>query len=376
MKIIIGGDVVPTENSKKYFAKKNFTDNIDPSFINMWHSADVRLFNLECPICGMKEALPIKKIGPNLSCDEKCMNGIEGLSPSLVCLANNHILDYGVPGLKNTVNVLNKGGISTTGLLDNIDAEPSIFFYSKDGLKVGIYNICETEFCAATHSNPGADPYRENYSCEVIARAKKECDFLIVVFHGGKEFYRYPSPDLQDKCRSFIRSGADYVTCQHSHCIGCEEEYLKGRILYGQGNFLFDSGNDEFWNSGLAVELNIENKGFSVEYIVLEKKSPTFVLSENEDIIKSFKNRSKKVYDREFIEKEYGKFADRKIDEYLDILSTHTFFDKVYRKIFGRYLRRRRKQRDYLNMLNSIRCEAHREALIRGLEDKADAGKS
>ena len=33
--------------------------------------------------------------------------------------------------------------------------------------------------------------------------------------------------------------GADVVLCQHSHCIGCYEQYEGAHILYGQGNFHF-----------------------------------------------------------------------------------------------------------------------------------------
>ena len=65
------------------------------------------------------------------------------------------------------------------------------------------------------------------------------------IINGGKEHYRYPSPDLQKICRKFIDKGADLVVCQHSHCIGCEEKYNHGTIVYGQWNFLFDRSNIE-----------------------------------------------------------------------------------------------------------------------------------
>lgn len=370
MKIIIGGDVVPTESSESFFKECDPIENIDEDFAKRWLEANVRVFNLECPLGDVKKMKPIKKSGPNLVCSERCINGIKSLKPSVVCLANNHICDYGVNGLKNTSRLLSEAGVQTIGILDNINSRPKVFYYSKDGIRVGIYNICETEFCNATYDDPGADPYRENCSCEMIRKIKDECDFLVVVYHGGKEFYRYPSPRLQDRCRAFVRAGADFVTCQHSHCIGCEEKYLKGRILYGQGNFLFDSGNDEFWNNGLAVELDVKKSGSSVDYIVLEKKSPTFVISKDTKILEDFQNRSKKVYDRHFVEEEYGRFADKKLNEYLDMLCPHTFLDRVYRKLFGRYPAKKKGQQYYLDTLNSVRCEAHREVLVRGLEDK------
>lgn len=61
-----------------------------------------------------------------------------------------------------------------------------------------------------------------------------------MLYHGGKEYYRYSSPNLQKTCRKMTEKGADLVLCQHSHCIGSYEEYNDSTILYGQGNFIFN----------------------------------------------------------------------------------------------------------------------------------------
>lgn len=370
MKIVIGGDVVPTEASRECFAKKDFLQLFDDFFRELWTGADLRLFNLECPVVDSNKAEPIAKSGPNLRCDEECINGIKSLNPDLICLANNHILDYGQIGLKRTLKLLAEAKIASTGIVEKKDGTPEVFYFSRDGIKVGVYNICETEYCNATNVSAGADAYEENYTCSVITGLKNKCDFLIVIFHAGKEFYRYPSPKLQNRCRAFVDAGADFVTCQHSHCIGCEERYGRGRILYGQGNFLFDSGNDEFWNYGLLVQLNVEKDNFSVEYILLEKSSPVAKIVVDNKIMDEFRVRSMKIKDREFVEMEYGRFANRLLDEYLKILYPRTFFERVYRKIRGKYPKRNLSEKYYLDVLNSIRCEAHSEALIRGLEDK------
>ena len=53
--------------------------------------------------------------------------------------------------------------------------------------------------------------------------------------------------------------GADAVICQHSHCVGCYEEYNGCCILYGQGNAHFVNPNFttvnvvDCWKDGLAV---------------------------------------------------------------------------------------------------------------------------
>lgn len=114
---------------------------------------------------------------------------------------------------------------------------------------------------------------------------KKQCDIAIVLYHGGKEHYRYPSPNLQRICRKIVDKGADLVICQHSHCIGCEEKWNSGVIVYGQGNFLFDNSNSEFWKTGLLVVLDFDKtmKQTSVSYVPIIKRDNVVRKALNED---------------------------------------------------------------------------------------------
>ena len=50
-------------------------------------------FNIEVPLIDKEE--PIPKCGPNLVTHIITINGIKALNPSLIALANNHILDQG-----------------------------------------------------------------------------------------------------------------------------------------------------------------------------------------------------------------------------------------------------------------------------------------
>ena len=77
-------------------------------------------------------------------------------------------------------------------------------------------------------------------SLDHIQNLKDQCDYVIVLYHGGKEHYRYPSPYLQRVARKMVEKGADLVVCQHSHCIGCYEKYKDSMIIYDQGNFIFE----------------------------------------------------------------------------------------------------------------------------------------
>mgnify|MGYP002235661412 CR=1 FL=1 len=106
---------------------------------------------------------------------------------------------------------------------------------SAGDIKIGFISFAEHEFTIASENTPGANPFNEEDAIRVIHSLKNECDYVVALYHGGIEHYRYPSPQLQHRCRRLVDSGADYVICQHSHCIGCYETYDNSTIVYGQG---------------------------------------------------------------------------------------------------------------------------------------------
>ena len=209
-----------------------------------------------------------------------------------------------------------------------------------------------------------------------VVKLKKECDYVIVLYHGGKEHYRYPSPNLQKICRKFIEKGANLVICQHSHCIGCKEDYQDGTIVYGQGNFIFDRNNKgEYWDTSLLIKLNDD---FSIEYIPLVKVDGGVRLAEGEnaqEIINNFDKRSKEITIDGFIEKKYSEFANKMIEGYLFSFCgmKRTFMFRVINKLTGyRYskwlLKKKINKKQLLALKNCIECEAHRELILKGLE--------
>lgn len=369
MKIFIAGDLVPTISNVEKFKKSNFIDELGEDFKNIWLDSDFRLFNLECPLG--ENLTPTEKSGPNLLASSITINGIRSLKPDLICLSNNHILDYGIDGLENTLNILSEEKISSIGIIDNSDEVAETYYIEKDNIKVGIYNVCENEFSVATKTSKGANSMRDLKAYKEIHDAKQQCDYLIVIYHGGKEFYRYPSPELKRVCENFVDFGADIVITQHSHCIGALEEYNNSKILYGQGNFIFDCKDDEYWNTSLIVELNIDINGITMNYIPIERYNNLIKISEDEEILKEFETRSSKLNDDEFLEENYKNFAMGKLNEYLHISNGVRFYNRILNRLFKRkYFIKRYDLKDCLAILNIIECEAHRELFIKGLKER------
>lgn len=350
--MIICGDFVPTESNLKDFKDGSIENIIESSIMDYIQNSDFRIFNLEAPLYDGYS--PIEKCGPNLSIATEAIYGIKKLNPSLICLANNHILDHGIKGLNSTIKCLEENGIKHFGTGKNIKNVAKTYILEKDDMKIGVYCCCEHEFSIADEENAGANPFDVFNSFDDVKDLKNNTNFVVVLYHGGREHYRYPSPLLQKTCRKFVDSGADAVICQHSHCIGSKEIYKNSTIVYGQGNFIFDYANHEEWQTSLILKLNFEkNDGVKVEKFPIQKdgykiKKPAE--SAIKDIIDNFNARSMQILDKSFVINEYKKEALKALEIYVN----------AFRLL------------NIKAMQNYIDCEAHREIFSFALDNISD----
>lgn len=369
--LIIGGDLVPTESNRKLFENNQIEELLGKELKEELEKVDFKIFNLEAPITVNNEEL--LKCGPNLKINPTTIKGIKGLSPSLLTLANNHIMDFKEQGLKDTLEILENNNINYVGIGNSLNDLKKFHILEKEGLKIGVYVCTEREFSIATSTMAGVNPLELIDNLEDIQDLKKECDYIIVLYHGGKEHYRYPSPMLKKICNKMVEYGADLIVCQHSHCIGSYEEYKGGTIIYGQGNFIFDRADNEYWNTSLLVKVEINEEKIDIEYLPIVKnknKIRKANLKEEKEIITSFEERSLKIKKYDFIEEEYRKFSEKYIWNYLYSISG---FPRILRGIDKKILDKRILRWIYkdkvVNILNFIEYEAHRELFIEGLKN-------
>lgn len=374
MRILIGADTVPTESNSSYFSSGQIDALLGRNLREVMDSADFRLVNLEVPFAS--EVHPIKKCGPNLSADPRAINGLKAMGINCVSMANNHILDQGPAGYCETVRVLDEACIDHFGAGSNLAEAKVPYRISAGDIKIGFVSFAEHEFTIASENTPGANPYNDEDAIRVIRSLKIECDYVVALYHGGIEHYRYPSPQLQHRCRRLVDNGADYVICQHSHCIGCYETYNNSTIVYGQGNFIFDAEEIECWQTSLLIELSFTKDATSIKYYPIRKNGPFVNLaqgSEGDSIIEAFESRSKEIVDdSRLVEENFIDYSRENLYWTLRsfIPGGNSIFFKVVNRITGRKLASKiLGERKLLNILNKVECEAHREVLIAGLKD-------
>ncbi len=359
--MIIGADLVPTESNYELFKNGEAKKLIGDEIYEKLNNAAFTIFNLEVPLTD--EQHPIAKCGPNLIAPTATIKGLKAINPHFFCLANNHILDQGTEGLVSTINVLKNAGIEYSGVGENIHEASKPFIKEICGRKIGIYCCAEHEFSIATETTPGVNPFDPLESFEHIEKLKQNSDYVIVLYHGGKECYRYPSPYLQKACRKLVDKGANLVITQHSHCVGCQETYRDATIVYGQGNFLFDKKHDEFWDEGLLVTLD---ENLQVGYVPLRDCN-----------LQAFFERSEQIKRPGFVKEEYSRFATKMYMQQTSLFRRkESFLFKVFNKLSGNRIRTRlayNTPKDNLYaQINLVECEAHRELLIEGLRNRTE----
>ena len=197
----------------------------------------------------------------------------------------------------------------------------------------------------------------------------------MVLYHGGKEYYEYPSPELQRRCHKMIEAGADFVICQHSHCVGTTEAYGSGHILYGQGNFILDryvKAYEVFFQTGLLVEICCDGKTFDWNLIPIKKNGNAVRMAnkkESFDILEGIRNREEEIKKDGFVEKQFKKYVDRigyryvyRISRFGYILSSidNRFFGG---KILNRDGKKSMGKHHRLALLNCLQCEVHNEVI-------------
>jgi poly-gamma-glutamate synthesis protein (capsule biosynthesis protein) len=364
--VLIGGDVCPIGRSSKYFINSEI-DIIFKDLLKEFDSSNLTIVNLECPL--IDKETPIKKSGSILGVKSSCINGFKKAKIDVLNLANNHIMDHGSEGLKNTLNECAKAGILTCGSGKNLAEARQMLVRKIGNIRIGILGLAEHEFSIATEDSWGAYPLDLIDYVRNLESQRSNFDYLIVLLHGGNEHYHFPSPRLKETCHFLVEMGANAVVVQHTHCPGCYEKYQNAYIVYGQGNLIFDRPNKNMsFYQGFLVKLSISEDFTSTMNIIpyyqsdLQIGTRRMEKQEEDAFLKSLKERSTAIKNDNFVQAEWLKFCEKRKYEYLSNILGHNFLLKRL-NIKGLILKTLYNKKDLVRLGNVISCEAHREVL-------------
>jgi poly-gamma-glutamate synthesis protein (capsule biosynthesis protein) len=370
--IIIAGDLVPTKANEASFRSGNIDDILGDTLVEMFQKADFSFLNLECPLVRGDNISPIIKSGPNLKAHTDCMKAISKLNPKLIGLANNHVMDYGEEGLEQTIDAIARQGIDCLGVGNCLQDVNSTKVVDVKGVRVGIFVCAEKEFSCATDEKAGANPYDPLTSYDTVSELKSRCDYCIVIYHGGLEYYQYATREQQKRLRKFIDVGADFVTCQHTHCISEQEDYNGGYILYGQGNFVFyGCSNKSISKKGIVVSITGNKEdGFDIKYIFVKEDGNRIIECDSgESAAILHEMCCRENHSDAFRNEKYNEFCDEVSEVYLHYLSAcKRLFFRIDMKLGSPFLKMITSKKTYPVAFNIVQNETHREVCMNILE--------
>lgn len=378
MKILIGGDIKPTERDVDFFTEGK-ENAIWGDLVDYYKSADFTIANLETPL--IEKATPIQKSGAVFGSPKEILNALKNVSVSYLNLANNHILDHGIEGLNSTIKTLNDYGINFGGAGNSLDSASAPYSQKIKNKVVSVLSYSEHEFNVATQSSGGANPLDIIDFVKKIKEIKKTSDFVILLYHGGKENYRLPTPKQQKLSKFFLEEGVNIVVCQHSHIGGAFEEHADGVVFYGQGNFVFDPWpiKRDWLYKGFLIDIKInENNAFEYKLLPYVHNSLNsdgvgirkMTTEESEVYIDSILKLNESILNNpNFVSEEWEKLASSLENTYLSVLNGN---GRLLRKVNEKtsFLQSIYRNKRKLVLKNYITCETHQELLQTILKSK------
>ena len=168
-------------------------------------------------------------------------------------LANNHMLDWGIPGLLDTLKALDNAGIKHAGAGRNLrEAQEPAILPAGEGSRVIVFSLGSTSSgipiaWSAEEDRPGLyvietqrnDPIRT--LAQQIDKIKRPGDIVLVSIHwGGNWGYKIPGNQKEFAHRLVDEARVDILHGHSSHHVKAIEVYKERLILFGCGDFLND----------------------------------------------------------------------------------------------------------------------------------------
>ena len=211
---------------------------------------DLRLINLETSITTHQSPWP-KSVNYRMSpANVPCLTaaGIDCCS-----LANNHVMDWGRPGLADTLDTLRRAGIAVAGAGRNLSESerPSIMAIAGKG-RVIVFSFGSTTSGIPRDWSAGPDRAGVNLLTDLSeqtikriaaqARAvKRNGDVLVASIHWGSNWgYDIPPEQIAFAHGLIDAAGIDVVHGHSSHHTKAIEVYQGKLVLYGCGDLLND----------------------------------------------------------------------------------------------------------------------------------------
>lgn len=237
------GSDYPFRNISEYLSKFDITSgNLEGSIIENATRTPAYTFKLSFPT---SSPLALKRAGFNL-----------------FSLANNHTVDFGQDGYKETTSWLSKEELDYFGSPVS-EGRGYVKRLERGGKSFAFFGY------NATYPSFNEEAALADISAE---RAEFPDELIFVFMHWGEE-YSLSANDFQKQlARKIIDAGSTAIFGSHPHVVEEVEVYKNRAIFYSLGNFIFDQYFSKDTQEELMVGVKVGDKNISYELIPVESK--------------------------------------------------------------------------------------------------------
>lgn len=236
---------------------------------NELKKTDLTIANLECSLSDAitppADPYTFSFMTFTAGADGLTLSGVDAVSQ-----ANNHSMNFGAQGMRDTLTALDTRKIRHFGIGENLPSARQPVILEAQHRKIaflGYDGITGTTY-GATESSAGTCPLDADLMAEDIAAARRKADIVIPFVHWGIEYQLVPSASQQQIARTAIDAGADMVVGSHCHWVQGMEIYEGKPIIYSLANFVFDQDWSLETKQGLIMHLVFrENRLVAIRFV-------------------------------------------------------------------------------------------------------------
>jgi len=291
--------------------QNNPTRYAEPS--DILNKMDLAIANLEVPVKAGKEFNEYKN--KYYFADVEATKQVLGLlNIGIVSLANNHVYDLKMGGLKATIDLLNEMGIKHTGA-----------GWKEEHIEPVIFNLQNKKIAFFAYVDKGTNPKTENFSelflnyfslekvVSDVKKVKDKVDLVIVSLHWGVDYSFYPTSIQVEMAQEMAANGVDILMGHHPHTLQPFHKVDDKYIFYNLGGITF---GDYLKKGSYGSLYRKTKKSIIAEY---EFYSKSFVFHSTEEQI----GNTVKITGRDYIKR------SSKLWKYYKLKNHNQFFNKI-----------------------------------------------
>ncbi|MHC4333481.1 MAG: CapA family protein [Planctomycetota bacterium] len=201
--------------------------------------SNANIANFDCTITESEDKNKFRD-GSHLKTKAEAAKAMWEAKFKLATLANNHIWDYGVQGISDTLKAFEEYSMLTAGVGRTLEEAIRPAVLDIKGVRIAIISCTALAIDTNSLKKYIIASLKPELIKQMMKQHRNEVDHFLISIHWGREFVNYPFVRQVHTARQLIDAGASAVVGHHSHVIGPVEEYGDGFVAYALGDFVFD----------------------------------------------------------------------------------------------------------------------------------------